>query len=168
MTTSCGGERPSIDLVGGILGTLLCLTGAIIWWPGLNHWRSSLSVRWKENRKGFNWALHSAMGFLVHRVHLHVGNHRDLPFDSGNPLMRSSIFLNPPMSRARRFGFGDQFLSGLLSGHFQFAGQPVQADLVCPGARARGLFVTDADVVKRVLGPWNEEKADCATQIDRR
>src|ERR1700680_2976398 len=46
-----------LNFLGGVLTTLLCLTGAIIWWPGINHWRSSLTVGWKENWKGFNWAL---------------------------------------------------------------------------------------------------------------
>ena len=28
---------------------LLCLTGAVIWWPGIKHWRRSLAVDWSES-----------------------------------------------------------------------------------------------------------------------
>src|SRR5579864_8263855 len=52
-----------INAAGGILTILLVLTGAIIWWPGADTWRRSLSFRWKTNPKGFNWTLHSAVGF---------------------------------------------------------------------------------------------------------
>jgi uncharacterized iron-regulated membrane protein len=49
--------------VGAILLTLLCVTGAIIWWPGLTKWRQSLQAQWNGNWKRFNWGLHSALGF---------------------------------------------------------------------------------------------------------
>lgn len=62
------------DLLGGPKGrivngvassflTLLCLTGAILWWPGLGKWRRSLMVDPKANWKRLNWELHSAVGF---------------------------------------------------------------------------------------------------------
>ena len=43
--------------------TLLCLTGAIIWWPGLKYWRRSLQVNWRASFPRVNWDLHSAIGF---------------------------------------------------------------------------------------------------------
>ena len=30
-----------VNGVGAICMTLLCLTGAVVWWPGINHWRRS-------------------------------------------------------------------------------------------------------------------------------
>jgi uncharacterized iron-regulated membrane protein len=53
-------------LVNGIAGiclTLLCLTGAIIWWPGVKNWRRSLTVSWGSQFPRINWDLHSALGF---------------------------------------------------------------------------------------------------------
>jgi uncharacterized iron-regulated membrane protein len=49
--------------VGSILATLLCITGAIVWWPGIASWRRGLSVRRKSSWKRFNFDTHSALGF---------------------------------------------------------------------------------------------------------
>jgi uncharacterized iron-regulated membrane protein len=49
--------------IGAICLTLLCLTGAAIWWPGITHWRRSLTVEWRANFARINWDLHSAAGF---------------------------------------------------------------------------------------------------------
>src|SRR5690348_2189417 len=35
-----------INGIGAIGLALLCLTGAVIWWPGIRHWRRSLTVDW--------------------------------------------------------------------------------------------------------------------------
>jgi uncharacterized iron-regulated membrane protein len=42
--------------------TLLCLTGAIVWWPGVHRWRRSLSVRSRAGWRRLTWDLHSAIG----------------------------------------------------------------------------------------------------------
>jgi uncharacterized iron-regulated membrane protein len=52
-----------VNGVGAICLTLLCLTGAIIWWPGITHWRRSLTVNWRMHFARINWDLHSALGF---------------------------------------------------------------------------------------------------------
>jgi uncharacterized iron-regulated membrane protein len=52
--------------INGLLGlalVIVCLTGAVIWWPGVGIWRRSLGIEWKANWKRFNWTLHSAIGF---------------------------------------------------------------------------------------------------------
>lgn len=49
--------------VGSILATLLCVTGAIVWWPGIAGWRRALSVSRTSSWKRFNFDLHSALGF---------------------------------------------------------------------------------------------------------
>jgi len=45
--------------------TLLVLTGAIVWWPGITRWRRSLGVKLRGGWKRINWDLHSAMGFWL-------------------------------------------------------------------------------------------------------
>jgi uncharacterized iron-regulated membrane protein len=52
-----------VNGIGGISLTLLCLTGAIIWWPGVKNWRRSLKVSWGAQFPRINWDLHSALGF---------------------------------------------------------------------------------------------------------
>jgi uncharacterized iron-regulated membrane protein len=49
--------------IGSILLTLLAVTGAIIWWPGIKNWRRSIAINWKAKSFRFNWELHSALGF---------------------------------------------------------------------------------------------------------
>ena len=52
-----------VNGAASILITLLCLTGAILWWPGLSKWRRSLMVDPRANWKRLNWELHSFIGF---------------------------------------------------------------------------------------------------------
>lgn len=49
--------------IGAIGLTLLCLTGAVIWWPGIQTWRRSLRVSWRAHFARISWDLHSALGF---------------------------------------------------------------------------------------------------------
>lgn len=49
--------------VGSILTTLLCLTGAVVWWPGIRHWRRGVTVKWRARWPRVNFDLHSALGF---------------------------------------------------------------------------------------------------------
>ena len=52
-----------VNGIGAISLTLLCLTGGIIWWPGVKNWRRSLTVSWRAQFPRVNWDLHSALGF---------------------------------------------------------------------------------------------------------
>ena len=59
-----GGETGRrVNGMGALFVTLLCITGAIIWWPGIRSWRRSLTVDLGANWKRLNWSLHSALGF---------------------------------------------------------------------------------------------------------
>jgi len=49
--------------IGSALITLLCLTGAIVWWPGIRSWRRGLGVKWRAAWPRLNFDLHSALGF---------------------------------------------------------------------------------------------------------
>jgi uncharacterized iron-regulated membrane protein len=53
----------SVNGIGAICWTVLCLTGAILWWPGITRWRRSLGVNWKSSFARLNWDLHNALGF---------------------------------------------------------------------------------------------------------
>jgi uncharacterized iron-regulated membrane protein len=58
-----GSVGRSLDGVGAVFLTLLCLTGAFIWWPGIKNWRRGLMVSWRSNVARIQWDLHSALGF---------------------------------------------------------------------------------------------------------
>ncbi|HTF69049.1 MAG TPA: PepSY-associated TM helix domain-containing protein [Edaphobacter sp.] len=52
---------------------LLCVTGVVIWWPGILRWKRSLVVSWRSNWKRMNWGLHSSVGFWCCAALLVVG-----------------------------------------------------------------------------------------------
>ena len=52
-----------VNGIGAICLTALCLTGAVIWWPGIKNWRRSLTVNWRAHFARISWDLHSALGF---------------------------------------------------------------------------------------------------------
>jgi uncharacterized iron-regulated membrane protein len=52
-----------VNGIGAICVILLCLTGAVIWWPGISNWRRALTVNWRSFFARFTWDLHSALGF---------------------------------------------------------------------------------------------------------
>jgi uncharacterized iron-regulated membrane protein len=52
-----------VNGVGAGLLLLLCLTGALIWWPGVRTWRRSLKVERRAGWRRLAWTLHSAIGF---------------------------------------------------------------------------------------------------------
>jgi uncharacterized iron-regulated membrane protein len=47
-----------VNGIGAICVTSLCLTGAIIWWPGIKNWRRSLTVSWRAPFARIIWDLH--------------------------------------------------------------------------------------------------------------
>jgi uncharacterized iron-regulated membrane protein len=51
-----------VNGVGGLLLLALCLTGLVIWWPGIANWRRALTVDVRRGWKRVNWDLHSAIG----------------------------------------------------------------------------------------------------------
>jgi uncharacterized iron-regulated membrane protein len=52
-----------VNGAGAVFLTLLCVTGAVIWWPGVKSWRRSLLVEWSAGWRRMSWDLHSAIGF---------------------------------------------------------------------------------------------------------
>lgn len=51
-----------VNGVGAVSLLVLCMTGAVIWWPGSNRWRRSLTVDFRANWNSLNWSAHSALG----------------------------------------------------------------------------------------------------------
>ena len=54
------------ELANGICAALLlilCLTGLILWWPGLRNWTQALSIRMYASWRRVNYDAHRAVGF---------------------------------------------------------------------------------------------------------
>ena len=58
-----GDTGRKVNGIGAIFLTLLCVTGFIVWWPGVASWRRNLAIDFRSNWKRLNWDLHSAIGF---------------------------------------------------------------------------------------------------------
>jgi uncharacterized iron-regulated membrane protein len=54
-----------VNGLGALAVTLMCVTGAILWWPGRARWRRSLVLRRDVSAQRFIWDLHSVLGFWL-------------------------------------------------------------------------------------------------------
>jgi uncharacterized iron-regulated membrane protein len=54
-----------INGIGGLFLVLLCLTGIVLWWPGIKTWVRALTINFKRSWKRINFDLHSAVGFWL-------------------------------------------------------------------------------------------------------
>src|SRR5690348_509827 len=146
-----------VNGIGGACVTLMCLSGIVIWWPGIEKWRRSLTIDWKANFKSFNWSLHSALGFWSFLFILMWGI--------------SGIYLSWPArfnglvdfldaSQPRDLRFGDQVLAELARLHFgRFRWLPLKIVWTVFGLVPVVLLVTGVLMWwNRVLGPWYRRK----------
>jgi uncharacterized iron-regulated membrane protein len=44
---------------------ILCITGVILWWPGIRRWASSLVLHPRSSWRRVNWDLHAVIGFWM-------------------------------------------------------------------------------------------------------
>ncbi len=130
--------------IGAILLTVLCVTGAIIWWPGAAKWRGSVTAPWTGNWKRFNWALHSAAGLWSFAfVFLWAVSGIYLVFPE--TFSKTVDYLQPLDENAPTARLGDEILRWVARLHFgRFAGWPVKTLWVVLGLAPVALFITGA------------------------
>ena len=58
-----GSTGRSVNGLGALLVIVLAFTGIVVWWPGIQTWRRSLSVHRNVGWRRFTWDLHSMIGF---------------------------------------------------------------------------------------------------------
>lgn len=58
-----GSGGMTANAIGGGLTAALCLTGMVVWWPGMSQWRRGLMIRGGVGWKRLTWDLHSMVGF---------------------------------------------------------------------------------------------------------
>jgi uncharacterized iron-regulated membrane protein len=58
-------DRIGLTISGWMaLGLLiLCISGIVVWWPGVSRWAASIVLRRRSSWRRFNWDLHSVTGF---------------------------------------------------------------------------------------------------------
>jgi len=106
----------AVDGFGGLCLTLLGVTGAILWWPGIGHWRRSLTVNWKAGLPRLNWDLHNVVGFWC-SLFVVLWGVSAAYFAFPRAFNATVDFLQPPGITAR-FGLGDLVLQWLSNLHF--------------------------------------------------
>jgi uncharacterized iron-regulated membrane protein len=139
--------------VGGACVSLLGLSGIVIWWPGIDKWRRSLTIDWKANPRSFNWSLHSALGFWS-LAFIFMWGVSGIYLSWPSPFNQIVDYFTVPASRELRFG--DQVLSWLARLHFgRFPSLPLKIVWTIFGLIPVALLVTGALMWwNRVLGPW--------------
>src|SRR5262249_39846058 len=60
-----GSTGRTVNGIGAFALVAMFLTGAVVWWPGIDRWRQSLLVNLRAGWKRVNWDLHSATGFWL-------------------------------------------------------------------------------------------------------
>jgi uncharacterized iron-regulated membrane protein len=142
----------------GLLVTVLGLTGLMIWWPGIQRWRRSLTVHRRVGWKRLNWDLHSAIGFwtvlsvLMFGI---TGAYLGIP----GPFAAVVDFLEPSTDANLGSRLGDGVLYWLAYAHFgRFGGRSTKLLWAALGLVPVVLFVTGAlmwwnRVLRRDAGP---------------
>ena len=130
----------SVNGIAAICATLLCLTGAAIWWPGIAHWRRSLSVDWRATFARLNWDLHAAMGFWFF-LFLAVWTISGVYFAFPNAFNALVDLLEPP-DATTSLRFGDRVLLWLSNLHFGRFGWYTEALWAVVGLVAAALVFT--------------------------
>jgi uncharacterized iron-regulated membrane protein len=150
-----GGFRGrAVNGIGAVFLTVLCVTGAIIWWPGTKTWRRSLNVQWNAGWKRMNWDLHSAIGFWTFALVLMwavSGIYLVFP----QPFSALIDYLEPPDATSLAPRVGDVATEWLAKLHFgRFAGVKTKTLWTVMGLIPPALFVTGALMWwNRVLRP---------------
>lgn len=107
----------TVNGVGAILTTLLCLSGAIIWWPGIARWRQRLAFNWKTDRNRVNFALHNVLGFWSIGFVLMWGL-SGIYLCFPDAFNEAIDYLDPVRIKGRKLRFPDRFLAWLTQAHF--------------------------------------------------
>jgi uncharacterized iron-regulated membrane protein len=154
-----------VNGAGALLLTILCLTGAVIWWPGTARWWRSLFVWRKTGWKRFNWDLHSALGFWMFLFVLMWGV-SGIYLSYSDPFVNLVDYLQPPDPNSVEPRSGDEFLAWLARVHFGRAyGTSVKWLYVVLGLAPGGLFITGGIMWwNRVLRPAMRKGAQPATE----
>jgi uncharacterized iron-regulated membrane protein len=100
-----------VNGIGATCVILLCLTGAVIWWPGIADWHRALTVNWKALLARFTWDLHSAIGFWT-LLFLLIWGFSGLYFAFPGAVIGFFGFIDP------RDRFTDQAVDWMVQLHF--------------------------------------------------
>lgn len=178
-----GGAGMTANAIGGFLTAALCLTGMIVWWPGIASWRRALAIHANAGWKRFVFDLHGVLGVWTFAILLMWGVtggyfvfpdpfraviNYFTPIDpprAVQPAARASASAPPdrlqstpaprPLRRRRPLTLGGKILRGFSLAHYgNFAGWGVKVLWVILGFAPAVLFFTALLMwYSRVLAP---------------
>jgi uncharacterized iron-regulated membrane protein len=129
--------------VGSMLATLLCITGAIIWWPGIAAWRRAISVKRKASWKRVNFDLHSALGFwffIIIFIWALSGIYLSMPSASMDVV---NFFFGPQPDQLQNVRIVDTVIEWMVRLHFgRWRSHTLKAVWVIIGLIPAAMFVT--------------------------
>jgi uncharacterized iron-regulated membrane protein len=142
-----------VNGAGAILLTVLCITGAIVWWPGIASVRRSLVASWTGNWKRFNWGLHSVVGFWTFVLVL-IWGVSGIYLVFPDPFTAVIDYLQPDEAQ-KGLRAGDEVLRWVARLHFgRFAGWPIKTLWFVLGFAPVVLFITGTIMWwNRVISP---------------
>ncbi len=151
-----------VNGIGAVFLTVLCLTGAVIWWPGVASWRRSLTIDLKANWKRINWGIHNATGFWIF-ILIFLWALSGVYLVWPDPFGALVDYLEPYGDLRTEPRLGDEVLRWVARLHFgRFAGWPVKTLWTVLGLVPLVLFVTGA------LMWWNRvRRRTTASQTSR-
>jgi uncharacterized iron-regulated membrane protein len=159
------------NAIGGFLLAALCLTGIVVWWPGIGSWRRALAIHANAGWKRFVFDLHSAVGVWTFALLLMWGLTGGYfvfpqpfratitvftPIDAPRLLQPTAPIAGPrPSPRRRPLTLGAKILRGFSNAHYgTFGGWGVKALWVILGLAPAILFPTALVMwCSRVLAP---------------
>lgn len=106
----------AVNGIGGVSMILLCITGLMLWWPGIMHWKRGLTLDWAGSSARVNWDLHNVLGFWFFLFVLLWGV-SSVYFVFPRPFNAVVDFLQP-IDSTTRLRFGDVVLLWLSNLHF--------------------------------------------------
>jgi uncharacterized iron-regulated membrane protein len=130
--------------IGATIVTLLVLTGAVVWWPGVNRWRRSLLLTRGVGWRRFTWDLHSVLGawlFLFMLMWGVSGIYLGIP----DPFMQLVDYVSGPDEEFLGERTGDVALAWLARLHFgRWQNEWLKAAWAIVGIVPAIMFVTGA------------------------
>ncbi len=150
-----GGEAGrAVNGVGALMVVVMCLTGAVIWWPRRSRWWHRITLHRHVHWRRFIWDLHSVLGFWMFALIL-LWAVSGVYFAFPNAIASVEDFL---VARGAGSQGIDALIDGLVTLHFGRAyGSWVKVLWVCLGLVPAALTVTGAlmwwnRVLRRAMG----------------
>lgn len=131
-----------LNAIAGWLTAMLCLTGFVVWWPGIKNWRRSLTLQRRLSWKRFSWSLHSALGFWMFAFLL-MWAATGAYLGYQQPFIDLVDYFEPFDGASLEMRTGDQVLTWLTRAHFgRYYGVPMKVAWTVLGLAPALLFAT--------------------------